>query len=141
MFEIEFNEPFHSVCTCCDSNTTSLTRFVKRDGNAYAVYYAFFTEGHSGLTGLISIGEWGTEKIPKDRYAFGFDMMATDESYQVMIINAEQTPWGKADILGQKLTREEAMLHPWLEDVYEITDLMADRDDEVREFFGQEIVH
>ena len=58
-----------------------------------------------------------------------------------MIINAENTPWGKADILGQKLTREEAMLHPWLKDVYEIIDLMADQDDEVRGFFGQEIVH
>lgn len=143
MIEIEFNEPFRSVCKCCGETTTALTRFVNRDQNAYAIYYAFFSEGHPerGLVGLVSLGEWGTEDVPKNRFAFGFEMWTTQDQYQIGLVDAQTTPWGRAKIVGQKLSREEALEHPWLDEVFHITDHIAEEDSEVRAFFGQETVH
>jgi hypothetical protein len=40
MLTIEFEKPHQSVCECCGGTTTSLTRFVYRDDDAFAVYYA-----------------------------------------------------------------------------------------------------
>lgn len=143
MIEIEFCEPFRSVCACCGGSTVALTRFVKKGEDAWAVYYAYFTDSHPerGLIGLISLGTWGTDDVPSDRVAFGFEMWTNDESYQIGIIDAEKTPWGNAKIIGAKLTRGDALAHPWLEDVFHLTDHIADEDKEIREFFSQETVH
>lgn len=143
MIEIEFSEPHRSVCDCCGGETTALTRFVKKDGNAYAVYYGFFTEGHPerGMTGIVSLGEWGEGTFPSDRAAFGFVMWSEEERYSVRLIDAKDTPWGGAEILGAKLTSVEAKDHPWKDDVYQLSDEIADNDPEVRAFFGQESIH
>ena len=143
MIDIEFHEPFRSVCECCGGETTSLTRFVKKDGDAYAVYYGFFTDGHPerGMTGIVSLGEWGEGTFPLNRIAFGFVMTSEGERYSVRLINAEDTPWGNAEILGNKLSAEEAAGHPWKIDVYQLSDEIADNDPEVRAFFGQGTIY
>ncbi len=43
MIRIEFEEPTSSSCACCGKATIRLTRFVYRDEDAYAVYYAQYT--------------------------------------------------------------------------------------------------
>ena len=143
MIEIEFSDPFRSVCDCCGGTTTALTRFVRKDGNAYAVYYAYFTENHPErhMIGLVALGTWGIDDkpIPADRVAFGFEMWSEVEKYRVDIVDAENTPWGNAPIIGQPLTAAEAHNHPWLDDVFDLTDRIADEDPNVREFFGQEV--
>ena len=40
--EIEFGEPTYYDCDCCGHRTTKLTRFITRDGDAFAAYYAHF---------------------------------------------------------------------------------------------------
>ena len=46
MLRIEFDKPKQSTCDCCAGTTTRLTRFVYRDENAFAVYYACFSKNH-----------------------------------------------------------------------------------------------
>jgi hypothetical protein len=139
MIEIEFNEPFRSVCDCCDDETTSLTRFVKKHGDAYAVYFGYFVEAHpeQGMTGIISIGMWGDGTSPNDRNAFAFVMWGNFEGYSIQLINAEETPWGNAEIIGSKLTWMEAEDHPWIDEFYQMADEIFDKDPEVRSFFGR----
>ena len=49
MLRIEYEDPVESgPCECCGGTTTSLTRFVYSDGDAYAVYYARFSDSHPG---------------------------------------------------------------------------------------------
>jgi hypothetical protein len=47
MLRFEFEEPLRSNCQCYGELTTSLTRFVYKDDDAFGVYYAKFTEGHA----------------------------------------------------------------------------------------------
>lgn len=65
MLRIEFEPPEHSLCECCGKTTTRLTRFVYKNDDAYAVYYANFTPQHPEkvLRGLISLGEWGDDNV------------------------------------------------------------------------------
>jgi hypothetical protein len=143
MLEIEFEPSQTSECDCCGKSTTRLTRFVNRDGNAFAIYYARFSEGHpdKGLDGIVSIGDWGEDDIPPNRVAFAFHMWLEDRNYNVGITNAAESPWAKVEIIGRKLNRDEALAHEWLSEVFHLTDHMTTEDQEIRTFFGDETIH
>ena len=130
MIEIEFEEPNRFSCECCGNESVSLTRFVYKDGDAHGVYYARFTIGHEDkvVYGLISLGEWGEGSEPKDRRAFPFRIWTKGENYQVGLTNKEDSPWSHADFLGKMLDREEALKHPWIKEVFHITDHMVSDD-------------
>jgi hypothetical protein len=142
MLEFEFPEPQTAVCDCCGGLTTRLTRFVSDDGNAYAIYYAAYGEkyGDKRLVGVVSLGDWGvSDVIPETRVAFAFELWLHEGNYQVGIIDANHSPWKDARIIGKKQTREEALSHPWIEEVFHITDHMTTDDPAIKEFF--EIAH
>jgi hypothetical protein len=46
-------------------------------------------------------------------------------------------PWSDADFLGRMLSRDEALRHPWLQEVFHITDHIASDDPDVREYFSR----
>lgn len=149
MIEIEFEEPETSKCECCDDISVWLTRFVTEDGDAFAVYHAAFTEGHpeKGLLGTISLGDWGdwdgdAESIPDSRVTFAFDLWLNEEDFfNVTITDASESPWSGQDILGKMLSREEALAHPWIDDVFHITDHITADDQVIRDFFAGEVIH
>jgi hypothetical protein len=138
MIEIEFEEPSEFRCECCGNTTVSLTRFVYQDGDAFAVYYAQFTPGHEEkrVSGLIGLGEWGDDATPADRIAFPFQIWTTEESFITGLVNADASPWRHVDFLGRILDREEALNHPWVKDVFHITDHMVTDDKAVTDYFG-----
>jgi len=84
MINIEFETPTESICECCGNVTVRLTRFVYRNGDAHAVYYAQYTSGHSEkrLSGLIGIGEWGEMGTPEERIAFPFQIWTDEKKLQ-----------------------------------------------------------
>src|ERR1051325_1803353 len=108
MIEIELIEPGVSTCECCNETTTNLTRFVHKDGAAFAVYYAAFSESHAkdGVIGVIGLGDWSEdEKIPPSRVAFAFNLRRDEDVYKVTITDAGKSSWHDVEILGRKLTR------------------------------------
>lgn len=128
MLRIEFEPPNESEpCPCCGGRTTRLTRFVYRDGDAYAVYYARFSDNHPDRTVIatISLGEWGEDGTPEQRTAFALKLRATDSDYQTSIINASESPWSDVEILGSTLDREQALAHPRIKEVFHIADHMV----------------
>ncbi len=143
MLEIEFEEPNTFTCDCCGGTTTKLTRFVYQDNDAFAVYYALFTDLHidNGVMGIVSLGDWGEDEVPPSRVAFAFRLWETEDNFNVTITDAAQSEWNDAEILGRMLSREEALAHSWIQDVFHITDHMTDEDPAIREFFKSEPVH
>lgn len=138
MLRIEFEQPEKSVCECCGSTTTRLTRFVYRDNDAHAVYYAMFTSRHPEkvLRGLISLGEWGDDEVgPEARLAFPFEIRTTDDKFQVGMVDALASPWSHVTFLGRILNRDEALKHEWISEVFHITDQMVTEDQEVVRYF------
>jgi hypothetical protein len=141
---IEFEEPVDATCDCCGAHNTRVTRFVNEDGNALGVYYAAFSEKHpdQGVVGIVSLGGWGEDGlIPESRAAFAFSLWEDGENFNVRITDAAESSWSDAEILGRKLNRDEALSHPWIDEVFHITDHMTADDPAIREFFGQETAH
>jgi hypothetical protein len=137
MIEIEFEEPTIKKCECCGKDTVALTRFVHQDGNAFAVYYAKFTKGHSDkvVYGLIGLGEWGDQSEPRNRTAFPFRIWTTATNFQVGLVDASESPWSDVTYLGEVLIREEGLKHPWIKDVFHITDHMVADDRMIIDYF------
>jgi hypothetical protein len=118
---IEFEEPsLGALCKCCGHRTVHLTRFVSNDGNAHAVYYIKFTEGHpeTPAAAAISLGDWEEGSTPSQRTAFALEL----RSDGVRVCNADESPWHETTILGRMLDRDEALAHPLIKEVFHITD-------------------
>lgn len=137
MIEFEFEEPQKSVCECCGGTTTRLTRFVYKDGDAFAIYYATFSDNHSesGVLGVVSLGDWENDEVPPNRVAFPFRLWEGEENYNVGITNRDESPWKDAKVIGRMLDREEALAHPWIDEVFHITDHIVEDDIEIVNFF------
>ena len=124
MDQIEFEEPQRSICECCGNTTTRLTRFVTRNGNAFAVYFVMFTEEHEDRSAavMVGIGDWGDDTIPEEaRLAFTFRLWLANDSYQVSMIDPDDSPW-ETTHLGRRLPREEALNHPLIQEVFDLSD-------------------
>jgi hypothetical protein len=68
-------------------------------------------------------------------------MWLEDVNYKVGITNAAESPWADVEIIGKKLNRDEALGHEWISEVFHVTDHMTAEDEEIRTFFGDEMVH
>jgi hypothetical protein len=108
---------------------------VLEDGNAHAVYYALFTKHHAekDLKGLIGLGEWGDDARPEDRLAFPFRIWLKDNSPVVTMVDSSESPWSHTTFLGRLLDRDEALAHPWIKEVFHITDHMITDDPVIKE--------
>jgi hypothetical protein len=102
--------------------------FVYCDGNAYAVYYAGWTRGHDEVGMLIGIGEWGEEAGPDSRYSFGLVARSQESNVVFMVVGPDNSPIGEVKFIGHLLSREEALSHPEIQDVYHVAEHIV-RDD------------
>jgi hypothetical protein len=123
-YEIECSDPSTSRCDCCGGLAVRLTRFVYRDGDAFAIYYAAYSNNHPDgeLAMLISLGDWGEDSDPAQRAAFYCRVCPTGESYGVTLGDASHSIWSDAGVVGQKLSREEALRHEWKAMAFEVLD-------------------
>jgi hypothetical protein len=124
MYEIELAEHSISTCNCCGGLSVRLTRFVYLHGNAFATYYATYSNKHpdNELAMLVSLGELGENSATTQRAAFYYRVRPANDSYEVMIGDAAQSAWRDADIVGEKLSRESALRHPWKARALEVLD-------------------
>jgi hypothetical protein len=139
MIRIEFDVPEISPCSCCGKPTVRLTRFVYRDAEPFAIYYAQYTPDHERkiLCALVGLGEWGVEGHPEDRVAFPLQIWTDEANFNVGLIDAKDSPWNHVTFLGRILNRSEALSHDRIGDVFLITDHMVRDDEEVCEFFRE----
>ncbi|MBX3221372.1 MAG: DUF2199 domain-containing protein [Labilithrix sp.] len=135
-YDIELSEPSASRCDCCGGLTVRLTRFVYRAGDAFAIYYAAYSNNHpdSELAMLVSLGEWGEGSDPSQRTAFYCRVFPTKDSYEVMLGDATQSAWRDVAIIGERLSREEALRHPWKATAFEVLDEAFLQDRSLRGF-------
>jgi hypothetical protein len=137
MIEIEFEAPVQEGCDCCGGTTTRLTRFVHRDGDAYAIYFARYSDNHPErvVQLAVSLGDWGDDAGPENRIAFALVMRCDESNHLVTVVDADESPWQSARIIGKMLNRDEALNHQWLKDVFHITDHMVVDDLEIKTYF------
>ena len=127
------------VCDCCGGMTTTLTRFVHKDGDAHAVYLAKFSDNHpEHVAGLvIGLGEWGSDTVPSNRVAFAMSLQVCDEEWEVSVVDGTSSGWSNTQFLGRLLSRAEALSHPLLADAFQITDSIVVDDNVIASYFGR----
>jgi hypothetical protein len=128
--------PKTGPCPCCGRMGTSLTRFVYRDGDAYAIYYARFSEDHPDRHAIaaVSLGSWDEDATPDLRVAFILKLSSAAARFQVQVLDAVASLWPDSTILGRALDRTEALSHPLLPEIYAITDQMFVQDPSLRAY-------
>ena len=133
---IEQEPPSIYKCDCCGGASTKLTRFVNRDGDAYAAYKAVFASNHPvrSVQVLLGMGEWGDDASPEQRVAFALDLRILDGAYAVMVLNREASAWRDTTFLGRILDREQALTHPLIDEVFQLTDQMFSEDMPIRDY-------
>jgi hypothetical protein len=138
MLTIEFEEPSFAKCDCCGGVTTSLTRFVYDDGTACAIYYARYGPDHDPriVEAVVSVGDWTEGSGPWDRVAFPLRLRAPEGHYEVMVVDAAESPWEGIELLGSMLDRAEALQDERLEEVFHITDHIVQEDTPLREYLN-----
>ena len=137
MIEIEFEKPEIEICECCGKETFKLTRFVYKDEDAFAIYYIKFTKDHDEkiATGIISIGDWDTDEVPRNRFSFPFKIGMKENNFQIGLIDRDECPWNN-ELLDKILDRNEALKHPWINEVFYITDHILADDKVVIDYFS-----
>lgn len=123
-YEIELSEPKVVKCECCGGLSVRLTRFVYRAGDAYAIYYAAYSNNHwnDELAMLVSIGGWSEEGVPPERVAFYCRVWPTEDSYRVSLGDVSDSAWSDVALIGRPLSRAQALEHPWKAAAFEVLD-------------------
>ena len=136
--EIEFAEPAFYDCECCGHQTTKLTRFVTRDGSAFAVYYAHFSDGpeHDEVELLMGFGPWGEDAPPEARTAIAMRLWNTPDSFNVSLVDADH--WD-TQILGRRLSREQALASPWKQEAFDLSDHIVECDQPIADYLKSRI--
>jgi hypothetical protein len=134
--QIEFDDPTFGECDCCGSKTTNLVRFVTRDGAAFAVYKAAFsdTPDHDWISLIAGFGDWGEDAPPSQRIAFVCRLWNDGTNHNVGIIDRQESYWAATEYLGRILSRSEALRHPLLRELFDLTDHIVICDRPIVEF-------
>jgi hypothetical protein len=129
----EFEPAFESN-PCAESGHISVyfTRFVYRDGDAFAITKLVVPKNVTGAYGLVSatLGDWSEEAENESRIAFLMQVRSVPGRYEFSVLDSEYSPWAENKVLGLLLTREKALAHPWLADAYAVLGKLFEVDTE-----------
>jgi hypothetical protein len=123
-----------ATCVCCGAKAPSVVGFVYADGDAFAVYYAGWTEGHrpAKVSLIIGLGDWDDEATPEDRRSFGLRCWVEDDEVRFEVQEPAASRYGENEYLGRMLSRSAALADPELADVFHIAEHISTEDPRVR---------
>jgi len=139
MLRLEVGEPPEArPCECCGATSRTAHGFVYRDGDAYAIYYAGWSDGHPerGASMAVAVGEWAEGSSPADRVSVGVRAIPTPSSVDFTVLNPDESPWGETPLLGKMLGRDQALAHPALAEVMDVAEHIVRDDARVRSFLN-----
>ena len=143
MFSLELgDEVANKTCSCCGEQYKSVVGFIKRDDDAYAVYFATLQTGHSdiavGLT--VSIGKWWDDTALNERHWIYLTVKPSPESFNMRIEEPSSSSHSSFAPLGIALTREEALASTMKDEFFAVADYIVVEDPAVNSYLmGQEV--
>ncbi|WP_131177975.1 hypothetical protein [Phytopseudomonas dryadis] len=124
-YDVEVGENRNaSLCRCCGNDSYVGHGFIYKDGNAYAVYYVGWSEEHfdKRVSIALAIGEWDDNSTAEDRTCFGVEVSEGKDEFLFRIMEPGEAPWSNTGLLGLMLSRDEALSHPLLKEVFFIVE-------------------
>jgi hypothetical protein len=120
-------------CAECGRSYRRLTLFLHRDGDAHAVCHVALHD-HDGREAWFDaiFGSWD-EDDDSDRVTFGCRVgTVVGQTEPAATLVQAAIPFGDSPVWGRKLSRDEALVHPWLPDFWEAVDFVLLTDPDVR---------
>ena len=137
MFSLELgDEVTNKTCNCCGEEFKSVVGFIKRDDDAYAVYFATLQTGHADITtGLtVSIGKWWDDAALDERHWIYLTVKPSQENFNMRIEEPSGSAHADFKALGIALTREEALASSMREDFFAVADYIVAEDPAVNSY-------
>jgi hypothetical protein len=140
---IELNNKVNEfACPHCGEQSSTVWGYVSRDDIAYAVYYANLMTGHKEVSArlTISFGGWGEGAEGAKRKWVFIEARPTNESYEMMVREPEESFYHGTALLGVPIGRAEVLASTLRHEIFEIADCIAFNDPAVKSHLcGQEI--
>lgn len=147
MYSVDLNEKIKTFeCSDCGKTCMTVWGFIRKDGNAHAVYYAGLMTGHSELSVrlTVSIGDWGTTYVEGQdallRSWIFIEAQPTADSYEMMVREPQESVYFNKTILGRPMSRAEALVSPSLQEFFAVADFVAFNDPAVKSYLCGEQV-
>ena len=136
--ELELGPASEHRCGCCGKRSHVLRGYVTKEGDAYAVYMAGYTEKHTVEEGtiLVSIGDWTQGSKPEDRTSVVMKVRKIGGRFQVMVVGPEGCPWTDIDVFGPIETPQAALARPDLQEYFHVVDHVLEVDDRFTRYFA-----
>ena len=131
-----------SVCKCCNEKSSKGHGFVYKNSDAYAVYYAGWSEAHDSkkVTLALALGEWGESSTTNDRTCIGLEAFETEHEIQFRVIDPDESPWPNTELMGSMLCRDKALAHPLLQEVFLISEEIIRNHSALKKYLNASIV-
>jgi hypothetical protein len=132
---IEHGKETVGRCGHCGKVSHTIRGFVSNETGPYAVYFAGYTEKHEDGIGtlIISLGNWGEGATPDDRRAVL--LRVRGRKMEMMVGDADDSPWTDIEVLGRILSRDEALKNPRIKDYYHVADHIVAEDERFTRYF------
>lgn len=116
-------------CPACGEDFQHVTGFINDVGGAYAVYFAA-CHGHPENEARIDVvlGSWGVEPPADDHLTFSCHL----RSDSAMAADAALATTSDDPMLGERLSRAEALAHPRLPEFWAVVDFLAEFDSTIQ---------
>jgi hypothetical protein len=143
MLSLELGEEISNIaCECCGENFKSIVGFVKRDNDAYGVYFATLHTGHEEITvGLtLSIGNWWDDTALTERHWIFLTVKPSATNFNMRVDEPRGSRHVNFKALGIALSRDEALASDLKDDFFAVADYIVVEDPALNSYLmGQEI--
>ena len=114
-----------TTCSSCGLNFEHVTGFLNNHDGAYAVYFAA-CHGHPGHEAQIDVvlGTWAADEPGGDHVTFSCRLRPEGASLD----DAPLATTSDSTLLGDRLTRVEALRHPMVGNFWTVIDFLATSD-------------
>ena len=120
-------------CAACGREYTLIKSFILDGEDAHAVLFAALHNHHGEREAWIDVvlGTFGSEDL-SDHCTFGCRVgPVAEQSEPAATLVAAAAPFGDSSLFGQKLSRDEALIHPWVSEFWRIVDFVLINDADI----------
>ena len=112
-------------CASCGEDFQHVTGFINDDGGACAIHFAA-CHGHPEHEAQIEVvlGSWGVEPLVDDHVTFSCRL----RSDSAMVSDAALVTTSDDPMLGERLSRADALAHPRIQEFWAVVDFLAESD-------------
>jgi hypothetical protein len=139
VYGIEFNNRVKSFrCPHCGEESMTVWGWVSKENAAHAAYFANLMTGHPETSArlTISIGGWGEEDNLAKRKWVLIEARPLADSYEMMVREPDESLYSGEQILGNPLTRSEALSSPLVQEFFAVADHIALNDPAVKSYLS-----